>query len=89
MLELSDKERLAILETNTDWIKGSLTRIELSDKERGRALENHLIKHSNGNGHGGVQIIIGKRALGFLAAVPVGGTAAGFLAYLRSLGLLG
>jgi len=84
VLEPSDKERLATLEANIPWIIGSLERLELAEKERAKTLERHLLKHGNRNG--GVQIIIGKRALTLLASIPLGGGAVA--AYLKSIGAL-
>ena len=57
-------------------------------------MEDHLTRPhrngKNGNGsNGGIQIIIGKRALGALATLPIGGTVAGIVAYLKFLGVLG
>ena len=87
MLDPSDKDRLLILETNISWIKASVARIELADKEQAKALESHLLKHPNGNGNGGVQIIVGKKALTVLVSGLVTGPLAAALAYLRSQGL--
>ena len=93
MLERSDKERLATLEADSSWIKESLERLELGQKEFHRSMEQHLVRHrGNGaanGGNGGVQIIIGKRTLVLLMTVPVGGIVSGALVYLRALGLLG
>lgn len=95
MLERTDKERLASLEADIPWIKESLGRLESGLKDLHELFEDHLIHHrsssgTNGNGsNGGVQIIIGKRALGVLATVPIGGTLAGIAAYLKFLGVLG
>lgn len=87
MLERSDKERLAVLETNTEWIKESMERIELGQKESSKSLERHLLKHPNGNGNGGVQIIVGKKAMGLIASALATGPIAALLVYLRSQGL--
>ena len=88
MLNQTDKERLATLEADIPWIKDALGRLELGQKELHKSHEKHLAHHRGDgsiNGNGGVKIIIGKRALGLLASVPVGGTVAGVL---RSLGVL-
>ena len=88
MLDQSDKERLAILETNIPWIKDSVARIELAEKERAKALERHLLNHPNGNGNGGVRIIIGKKALTVLVSGLATGPLAALFAYLRSQGFI-
>ena len=44
MLERTDKERLATLEADIPWIKGGVARIEISQKEERKDLEEHLEK---------------------------------------------
>ena len=70
MLERTDKERLATLEADIPWIKKSLTRLERGQTALHGSIEAHLSHpvSGNGTGNGGVQIIIGKRALGLLAS---------------------
>lgn len=68
----------------------SLARIELAEKKRAKSLQKHLLNHPNGNGNrnGGVQIIIGKKALTVLVLGLATGPLAAAYAYLRSQGLL-
>jgi len=81
MLTQTDKERLSVLEANIPWIKDAIARIELAEKERVKSLEKHLMKHPNGTG--GVQIIIGRKALGLLATGPAGA----LIAWLHTQGV--
>lgn len=89
MLNPTDKERLATLEAGIPWIKELLDRLVAGQEKLHNALEAHIAHPANGNGsNGGVQIIIGKKALGglaALAALPIGGTLTGIIVYLKSL----
>ena len=74
MLERSDKERLAILETSVPWIRDALGRVELSQKEIRKDYDEHLRHHRfNGNGGSGskdgISIQVGGKALGIIATM--------------------
>jgi len=85
MLQRSDKERLATLEAHIPWIRGSLGRIELGDKERSKALERHLRNHPNGNGNGGsITVVLGRKTLTALVMAILGG-GGGIWALLQNL----
>ena len=64
--------------------------LELGQTELHRSMEAHLSHPlaGNGTGNGGLQIIIGKKALTLLASIPLGGTVAAVAAYLKSIGVL-
>ena len=73
----SVEERLAVLETDSKWVKGTLARMELNQKEIHKAVERHVLSSStrpqeiadlvNGNGRGpgtgptGVNIQVGQK----------------------------
>ena len=92
MVPPTDKERLTALETERPWIKESLGRIELGQKELWKSHEKHLSRHrgnGNGNGNSGVTIYISKKALGALTIPPLTAVIGGVLGYLKFVGVIG
>ena len=85
---LSDRERLVTIETNITWIKSSLARLELGQKESHKSLEAHLIRaHHNGNGFSGISIQMGRKtAIAIIAALGTSGGTVG-AGVLKVLGI--
>ena len=88
MLDRSDKERLAALETDIPWIKETLGRLELGLKEVHKSVESHLTspRHGNGgsgNGTRGISIQIGQKTSLAILGLFSGGGLAGVVGLLK------
>lgn len=98
MLDPSDKERLATLEADIPWIKGSLVRLELSVKEVHKSVESHLISRRHlvdGNGVPiaspaitGVSIQIGQKTAIAIIGLLSGGGLLGVGGLLKVFGVI-